>query len=131
MQVKDVFDASAVRRLEADTQSRAFVRSLVDTYCRMLGTRVDRIVEAVAVPDPDSALDAAHSLRVSSVMTGAVELAELSSDVVDAVRAGDLSAARETADLLPDAADRAREALGSYLLDEPAPAAQGSTDSIR
>jgi hypothetical protein len=133
-----VFDPSATRRLETDTQSRAFVHSLVDTYRRMLETRVERILgalgtadagDAADVADVAMALDAAHSLRVSSVMTGTVELAELSAGIVECLHEDDLAAARAGGRQLPAAADRAREALDDYL-GQPA-ATQGSTDSIR
>lgn len=124
-----VFDPSATRRLETDTQSCAFVHSLVDTYREMLETRVERIVAALAATDVVAALDAAHSLRVSSVMTGTTELAELSAGIVDGLREDDLAAARTGGEQLPAAADRAREALDDYL-GQPA-ATQESTDSIR
>lgn len=130
MAARTVFDPAAVQRLEVDTQSRAFVHSLVDTYRRMLDTRVDRVVDAVGAADDEATLDAAHSLRVSSIMTGAVELAELADDLVAAVRAGQVEVARQRAAELPGAADRARDALDGYL-QQPAGAAQESTDSIR
>ncbi|MGA8846774.1 MAG: Hpt domain-containing protein [Nocardioides sp.] len=124
-----VFDESAVRRLESDTQSVEFVHSLVSTYRRMLDDRVARILDALEQADTDRALDAAHSLRVSSIMTGLVETAEIATGVTEALRAADLGRAREHGALLPDAAVRAAAALSEYL-DEDAHA-QESTDSIR
>ncbi len=124
-----VFDRTAVRRLESDTQSPEFVHSLLTTYRRMLDERVGRIRDALDQGDVDRALDAAHSLRVSSIMTGLSETAEVASGVTEALRAGDLGSAREHGILLPAAAERASAALGDYL-DEDVPA-QESTDSIR
>jgi len=130
--VTTVFDPSAVHRLEADTQSEPFVRTLVGTYQRMLAPRVDRLVDAVLTSDSEQALDAALSLRVSSIMTGATELAEIATFVVEDLRNHDLPAARSQALLLPAAALRTREALDRYFGAPAAePAAQESTDSIR
>ena len=47
-----IFDPSAVRRLEVDTESPPFVRSLVDTYQRMLTPRVERLVDAALASAP-------------------------------------------------------------------------------
>lgn len=124
-----VFDDTAVRRLESDTQSKEFVHSLLTTYRRMLDDRVARIGDALESGDVERALDAAHSLRVSSVMTGLSEMAEVAAGVTDALRAGDLGDAREHGTLLPAAADRASAALGDYLDEDVR--AQESTDSIR
>lgn len=124
-----VFDESAVRRLESDTQSVEFVHSLVSTYRRMLDDRVARILDALEQSDTDRALDAAHSLRVSSIMTGLVETAEIATGVTDALRAADLGSAREHGAQLPQAARRASSALAEYLDEDTH--AQESTDSIR
>jgi hypothetical protein len=132
--VTTVFDPSAVHRLEADTQSEPFVRTLVGTYQRMLAPRVDRLVDAVLASDAEQALDAALSLKVSSIMTGATELAEIATFVVDDLRNNDLPSARSQALLLPGAALRARAALDVYFGPpdrESEPVAQESTDSIR
>ena len=111
----NVFDPSAVHRLEADTDSRPFVRTLVGTYQRMLAPRVDRLLNALIASDTDEAIDAALSLRVSSIMTGATELAETATFVVQDLRNHDLPAARAQALLLPAAASRARAALELYF----------------
>lgn len=127
-----IFDPSAARRLEVDTESPPFVRSLVDTYQRMLTPRVERLVDAVLASDAGEALDAALSLRVSSIMIGATELGELSTAVIDDLKNNDLPSARAQALLLPPAAVRARAAIAEVFAETPAAAeAQESTDSIR
>ncbi len=127
-----VFDLSAVRRLEADTESPPFVRSLVDTYQRMLTPRVERLVDAVLASDATEALDAALSLRVSSITIGAIELSDLSTAVLDDLKNNDLPSARAQALLLPPAAVRARAAIAELIADAPSEAeTQASTDSIR
>lgn len=128
----NVFDPSALRRLESDTQSRAFVHTLVDTYQRMLGQRIERVTTNVDVGDVAAALDAALSLRVSSIMTGVTELADLATGIVEGLRADELASVREQAPLLPDAAARARLALDDYIAASSEEAvAQESSDSIR
>lgn len=127
-----IFDLSAVRRLEIDTESPPFVRSLVDTYQRMLTPRVERLVDAVLASDAVKALDAAFSLRVSSIMIGATELGELSAAVIGDLKNDDLPSARAQALLLPPAAVRARAAIAEVFVEmTSAAAAQESTDSIR
>lgn len=127
-----IFDLSAVRRLEIDTESPPFVRSLVDTYQRMLTPRVERLVDAVLASDAVEALDAALSLRVSSIMIGATELGELSAAVIGDLKNDDLPSARAQALLLPPAAVRARAAIAEVFVEmTSAAAAQESTDSIR
>lgn len=111
----NVFDPSAVHRLEADTDNRPFVRTLVGTYQRMLAPRVDRLLNALVASDTDEAIDAALSLRVSSIMTGATQLAETATFVIEDLRNDDLPAARAQALLLPAAASRTREALELYF----------------
>lgn len=133
-----VFDMSAVRRLEADTESPPFVRSLVDTYQEMLTPRVERIVEAVLSSDSEAAIDAALSLRVSSIMIGATELSDLSTAVLDDLKNNDLPSARAQALLLAPATERARERIAELFALEASEAseaseaeAQAPTDSIR
>jgi HPt (histidine-containing phosphotransfer) domain-containing protein len=44
------------------------------TYLRLLPARIDRIADAFARSDPDAAMDAVLSLKVTSSMVGAVHL---------------------------------------------------------
>lgn len=128
----NAFDLSTVRRLEADTESPSFVRELVETYERMLSPRVERLVDAVLASDAEQALDAALSLRVSSIMIGTTELVDLSTAVLADLKNSDLPSARAQALLLPPAAERARTAIAEFLAGgSSAPSTQTSTDSIR
>ncbi len=126
-----VFDPSAVRRLEVDTESKAFVTSLAETYQQMLTPRVERLVDSALASDTAVALDAALSLRVSSIMIGATELGDLSTAIIADLKNHDLPAARAQALLLPPAAVRARAAIAEYLAESSGASTQESTDSIR
>lgn len=111
-----VFDPSTLHLLVDDVRERPFVLELVSTFRRMLDARVDRVVSAVLAPDPDEAMDAVLSLKVSATMTGARELAELASHIEVVLRVPDLPAARSQALMLQAAAHRAAAAIDAYLL---------------
>ena len=109
------FDPSRLYELVDDAHQRPFVLELVGTYRRMLGTRVERVVTAVVTSDVDDAMDAVLSLKVSSTMTGACELAEIASLLEADLRSDDLPSARTQTLLLPDATQRATMAIDAYL----------------
>lgn len=110
-----VFDPSTLHRLLDDGSGRTFVLDLAANYRRILPQRVARLVRAVATDDVDETLEAALSLKVSSAMCGAHELAEAARVIEDDVRRGDGPAARSHASLVPAAADRASMAIEAYL----------------
>ncbi|CAN5347784.1 hypothetical protein BH11ACT8_BH11ACT8_20340 [soil metagenome] len=110
-----VFDPSTLHRLIDDTDSRSFVLDLVGTYRRMLQPRIERIADRVAAVDVEDALDAARSLRGSSLMIGAFELAGLAARIERALHDLDLPAARAGVAPLSAAAARADEALSEFV----------------
>ncbi|MDO9458427.1 Hpt domain-containing protein [Nocardioides sp.] len=116
-----VFDPSTLHQLVDDAEGRPFLLELAGTYRRMLMPRVERVVTAVVTSDYDEAMDAVLSLKVSATMTGTRELAELASYIEVDIRSGDLPAARSQAMMLPAAAQRAQEAIASYLAMSAAP----------
>lgn len=110
-----VFDPSTLHQLVDDAAERAFVLDLARTFRRMLDARVDRVIRGVAGDDPDEAMDAVLSLKVSATMTGARELSYLAAGVETELRRRDLVAARLGASLLPAAAMRVEAAIDAYL----------------
>ncbi|WP_139983902.1 hypothetical protein [Nocardioides litoris] len=115
-----VFDAGTLHRLADDAAGRGFVLEHAATYRRLLPRRVARVLATVLAPEEDTdpwgdCLDAVLSLKVSSTMTGAHELADLASGVEADLRVSDLPGARSQALLLPAAATRAGEAIDAYL----------------
>lgn len=116
------FDPTRLHELVDGPEQRPFVLELVATYRRMLQGRVDRVVDAVHasdLDDLDDATDAVLSLKVSSTMTGACELAGLATSLHSDLRDGDVPSARARAALLPAAAHRAEVAIDDYLAADP------------
>ncbi|WP_269938276.1 hypothetical protein [Arthrobacter sp. HY1533] len=73
----------------------ALCRSFVCRYVDMWPGRFVRLFEAVASGDKDDALDAALSLRSSSMMVGAARLGKLTSDLIRDLESGCNSAANK------------------------------------
>ncbi|MHA7269798.1 hypothetical protein [Arthrobacter sp. HLT1-20] len=71
----------------------ALCRNFVCRYVDMWPGRFTRIHEAVSAGQSEAAMDAALSLRSSSMMVGAARLGELTSDLIRALEAGCNSAA--------------------------------------
>ncbi|WP_137292671.1 Hpt domain-containing protein [Nocardioides dongxiaopingii] len=129
------FDPATLHLLVDDVREQPFVLDLVGTYRSMLRPRVTRVVDAVLAADLECAMDAVLSLKVSSTMTGAQELAEMAGVVETHLRRDELADARAEALLLPPAATRAEEAITRYVVSVrgagAARPAQGTGDSIR
>lgn len=68
-------------------------RSFVCRYVDMWPGRFVRIHEAVTAGNLEDAMDAALSLRSSSLMAGAAKLGELSSNLIHSLEAGSSTAA--------------------------------------
>jgi HPt (histidine-containing phosphotransfer) domain-containing protein len=132
-----VFDPHALSRIASDTDSDVFVLDLVRTYRRLLAARVERVFAGLASGDVDETMDAVLSLRVSSAMTGAVDLAGLAQRIEDDVRRGDLAHARQEASALLPAVAEVESALRSWtehhVGESPAGDSddEAQTDSIR
>lgn len=92
-----------------------FARVLVEKYCTLLPGRIERLTTALHDHDVDTALDAAKSLRVSSTMVGALELAQLGALMEAEIQRGSLATARGVAPALPAAQQRADVAVAAYL----------------
>ena len=109
------FDEAALRRMSREVDDRAFAWLFASRYRQMLIGRVARITTALQQLDVEAALDAALSLKVSSLIVGTCELADLARKVEVEVRLQDLTAARHSASQLWPAAVRADRALGDFL----------------
>lgn len=109
------FDADAVSSLTGDPGDRAFAVVFVTRFRGLLPERVRRIGAALATDDVDEAMDAVLSLKASSATVGALELADLASDLQQHLRRGDVAQAMLVESLLADAVERADRALGRYL----------------
>lgn len=110
-----VFDPAAVGSLTGDPDDGAFGAVLVERYRRLLPGRVRRVAATLAAGDPDDALDAVRSLRVSSATVGAHELAGIATRIERLVRRGDVTDAVLAETGLLAAARRADTALAGFL----------------
>ena len=90
-------------------------RVMAEKYRALLPGRIERLTTAMAEDDMDTALDAVKSLRVSSVMVGALELAELATLMEAEIGQGSIGTAAVLAPTLPAAGQRAATALTTYL----------------
>ncbi|WP_134741505.1 Hpt domain-containing protein [Nocardioides sp. 503] len=108
-------DTASLERLARDVSSWPFVVTFAEKYQQLLPDRVRRVIAAITEGDLDQALDAALSLRVSSAFVGALELVDLAHRLETHLRLGDLAAARLPLGLVPEAAQRAEQALATYL----------------
>jgi signal peptidase I len=112
---EDVFDASALGEVSDEPGGGEVGRRFAARYRQLLPQRITRVAEAVSVGDVDVAVDAALSLKVTSMTVGAVELADVARQLEERLRDGDVAGCRDLADRLAPAASRAHGALSAYL----------------
>ncbi len=67
---------------------RALCRNFVHRYIAMWPGRFERIQVALAAGNNENAMDAALSLRSSSMMVGAVRLGDLTTELIDLLEIG-------------------------------------------
>ena len=93
----------------------AALQQLVDTYMLDAEKRIDKIADAVAAHDANSAHHAAHSLRGSSSMLGFVRMAALC-DAAETVAAnGDIAAVGPKVPGLREELERLRALMTSVV----------------
>ena len=109
------FDVTVLQRLASDLEDEGFAAVFASCYRRMLPGRLVRITRSLDEGDEDCALDATLSLKVSCLVVGACQLAELASAIEADVRRHDIEAARAAARQLEAVADRTDDALRAYL----------------
>lgn len=78
--------------LEEQLGSADMVLEFAKKYTSMWEQRRRHLVQSLECLDRDAALDAAISLKVSSAMVGAVQLAHLTATLETVIRSGDLKA---------------------------------------
>jgi HPt (histidine-containing phosphotransfer) domain-containing protein len=110
-----VFDPSALHSLTGHDRDEELALVLAGRYLRLLPERVRRIAAALHAQDPDEAMDAVLSLKVSSDTLGARELGALGATLERHLRLVDLVAARAASRALVPAAKRLERALTAYL----------------
>lgn len=106
-----VFDPAALAGLTGHPGDDELARVLVEHYLRLLPQRLRRVSAALEAEDPDAAMDAVLSLKVSSWTLGAHELGTLAAEVERRLRLPDLAGAYAAAAALAPAASRVERVL--------------------
>ncbi len=88
-----------------------FILSVIDAFLPQLMTIPEHLDQALAGDDAEDAAKLAHSLKGSAANVGALDVSELCGSIENAVREGDLAAARPLAEELMTVA---RETHGAY-----------------
>lgn len=104
--LEPVLDDERLARFCEECGDDAFAAQHVQRYDRMLPERVCAVVHRVAERSLDLALDRVLSLRTSSQLVGACELAALAARIEQQLRDGRWAEAEETGQRLAPAADR-------------------------
>ncbi len=110
-----VFEPGALTGLTGHVRDEEFAPVLVGHFLRLLPQRLRRLLTALEVEDPDAAMDAVLSLKVSSRTLGAHELGALAAGVERHLRLPDLPGAYAAAAALTPAVGRLERALADHL----------------
>ncbi|WP_296605123.1 Hpt domain-containing protein [Nocardioides sp.] len=110
-----VFDPGALVSLTGHADDEEFALVLAGRYLRLLPERVRRVHAALHADDPDEAMDAVLSLKVSSNTVGAHEIATIGAAIERHLRRVDLPGAHRAAGDLPPAAERLAREISAYL----------------
>lgn len=86
VEVLPLVDSAVLQELEEQLGQSRLARNFADDYAAMWEHRRHRLVNAVEGNDLKAGLDAALSLKVTSVMVGALRLAHLAGQLETAVR---------------------------------------------
>ena len=105
-----VLDPRHVRDLGEELDSHAGARAFLRTYLEMLPDRLSSVCHAVRGGDGDTAMDRALSLKVTSTMVGALQLAALAESMEALLCGGDWAAAEPLLEVLAPAVAAVRTA---------------------
>jgi HPt (histidine-containing phosphotransfer) domain-containing protein len=113
----DSLDAAALARFrdECDAPGAILSDEILELYLSQLNPRVAAIVEATKRPDATALTHAAHALKGSSVLVGALPMAELCDQLEQAGRNDTISAAQSLLTPLQREASRLAEALEAVI----------------
>jgi HPt (histidine-containing phosphotransfer) domain-containing protein len=109
-----VIDLPTFEKLKNDAGAD-FAGELIETYCRETPQLIAKLQYALDVNDTDAFRQAAHSIKSTSNIFGALSLSALSKDLEMLGRAGDLAGAQAQVDRLAAEYDRVRQTLQELL----------------
>lgn len=98
-----VLDPRCVRDLGEELDSPAGAHAFLGAYLEMLPDRLAKVRNAVWAADDETAMDRALSLKVTSTMVGALQLAALAEAMEALICRGDWAAAEPLLDVLAPA----------------------------
>ncbi|RAX17041.1 Hpt domain-containing protein [Pseudarthrobacter sp. AG30] len=110
-----VLDPRHVRDLGEELDSPAGAHAFLGTYLEMLPDRLASVCHAVRGGDWDTAMDRALSLKVTSTMVGALQLAALAETMEALMCRGDWAAAEPLLEVLAPAVAAVRKAGGAVV----------------
>lgn len=105
-----VLDPRCIRDLGEELDSPAGAHAFLGTYLEMLPDRLAKVGKAVSAADEETAMDRTLSLKVSSTMVGALQLAALAETMQVLVCRGDWAAAEPLLEVLAPAVTAVRKA---------------------
>lgn len=98
-----VLDFQCIANLGEEMDNPAAAQAFLATYLELLPERLTCITAAVSVKDKEAALDRVVSLKVTSSMVGARQLAALSTELESLVRTAAWTSAAEALEPLGEA----------------------------
>ncbi|WP_252576173.1 Hpt domain-containing protein [Pseudarthrobacter cellobiosi] len=84
-------DGATLQELEEQLDGSELALRFARDYAAMWDQRCAKLAAAIQNQDPDAALDAVISLRITSAMVGGLRLARLAEILEDVIRQGDFS----------------------------------------
>ncbi|MFF1881331.1 Hpt domain-containing protein [Pseudarthrobacter sp. NPDC058196] len=105
-----VLDPQCVRDLGEELDGPAGAHAFLGAYLELLPDRLVRVSNAVSTGDEEAAMDRALSLKVTSTMVGALQLAALAETMESLVCRGDWAAAEPLLEVLAPAVAAVRKA---------------------
>ncbi|WP_285245865.1 Hpt domain-containing protein [Pseudarthrobacter sp. fls2-241-R2A-127] len=105
-----VLNPQRIRDLGEELDSSAGAHAFLGNYLEMLPDRLSMVAKAVCAGDVETAMDRALSLKVTSTMVGALQLAALAETMEALICRGDWAAAEPLLDLLAPAVAAVRTA---------------------
>lgn len=106
-----VLDFQCIANLGEEMDNPAAAQAFLATYLELLPERLTYITAAVSVKDKEAALDRAVSLKVTSSMVGARQLAALSTELESLVRTAAWTSAAEALEPLGEAVQAVQRAV--------------------
>lgn len=112
-------DPRVLAVLEADVDDPAVARRFARDYTQMWEARYRRLAAAFEAQDRDAALDVLNSLKISSIMVGALRLAALAEHLEQTLRDAEFNDGQALVAVIAEQGNRTMQELRStYILND-------------